>query len=50
MGAIKEDVQFIEVISKCTVDGKLIPIKIKVQDEDGEFQSFMIRDSWKHVQ
>ena len=43
MGAIKEDVQFIEVISKCTVDGKLIPIKIKVQDEDGEFQSFMVK-------
>lgn len=43
MGAIKEDIQYIEVISKFTVDGTVIPIKLKVQDEDGEYQSFMIK-------
>lgn len=43
MGAITEEVQFIEVISKCTADGSLIPLKIKVKDEDGEFQSFMVK-------
>lgn len=43
MGAIQEEVQYIEVISKFTIDGNIIPIKLKVKDEDGEFQSFMIK-------
>lgn len=43
MGAVQEEVQYIEVISKFMIDGTLIPIKIKVQDEDGEYQSFMVK-------
>lgn len=43
MAAIKEEVKYAEVVSKCTVKGELIPLKITVQDEDGEYQSFVIK-------
>jgi len=33
----------IDVICQHTRDGKIIPLKIRVKDEDGEFQSFTIQ-------
>lgn len=32
-----------EVISQHTMDGKLIPIKFRLYDEDGELQSYSIK-------
>ena len=32
-----------EVISQNTMDGKLIPIKFRLYDEDGELQTFSIK-------
>lgn len=43
MGAINEAVKYIEVVSMHTTEGELIPLKIKVQDEDGEFQSYAVK-------
>ena len=33
-----------EVISQHTLDGKLIPIKFRLYDEDGELQTFSIKE------
>ncbi|MCR4675363.1 MAG: hypothetical protein K5675_10145 [Lachnospiraceae bacterium] len=43
MGAIRVENQPIDVICQHTKDGKLIPLKIRLVDEDGEVQSFVIK-------
>ena len=39
----RRDVQKIDVIWQHNKDGSMVPIKIRVTDEDGERQSFQIR-------
>lgn len=43
MGAIKESYQFLDVICQFTSKGEVIPMRIRVKDEDGEFQTFNIK-------
>ena len=40
---VKERDNRIDVICQHTRDGRIIPLKIRVKDEDGEFQSFTIQ-------
>lgn len=40
---VKERDNRIDVICQHTRDGKIIPLKIRVKDEDGEFQSFTVQ-------
>ena len=39
----KERDNRIDVICQHTRDGRIIPLKIRVKDEDGEFQTFMVQ-------
>ena len=32
-----------DVIAQHTMDKKMIPLKIRIQDEDGEYQTFSVR-------
>lgn len=43
MGARPEINKFIDVICQHTKDGGIIPLRIRIQDEDGIFQSFNIK-------
>ncbi len=43
MGKIIEKNHKVDVICQHNRDGSIIPIKIRVIDEDGEYQTYMIR-------
>lgn len=43
MGTLTENNNFIDVICQYTTDGRVIPLKIRVKDEDGVYQTFMIK-------
>ena len=43
MGKMLEKNHKVDVICQHNRDGSIIPIKIRVIDEDGEFQTYMIR-------
>ncbi len=34
----------VDVICQHTVDGKMIPLKIRMKDEDGEYQTYSIKE------
>lgn len=40
---VEENRKNIDVICQHTRDGKIIPLKIRMVDEDGEFQSYVIQ-------
>lgn len=42
-GAIRENYILADVICQHKRDGKIIPLKIRLVDEDGEFQTYQIR-------
>ncbi len=35
--------QFVDVICQYTKDGKIIPLRVRLQDEDGLYQTFTIK-------
>lgn len=43
MGSIRVENQPIDVICQHTTDGKLIPIRIRLTDEDGQRQCFNVK-------
>lgn len=43
MAMINENVRYVDVICQHNKNGKIIPIKVRVIDEDGENQTFLIR-------
>lgn len=43
MGQMQENDRIADVICQHTRDGTIIPIKIRLQDEDGEFQTYSIQ-------
>lgn len=48
MSALKEQNNFIDVICQHTRDGQIIPLRIRVMDEDGIYQTFSIK-SYKEI-
>ena len=48
MGVIQEKNTLADVICQHKIDGRIIPIKIRILDEDGEYQVYNIR-SYKDV-
>ncbi len=48
MGRIIEQENKVDVICQHSRDGSIIPIKLRVADEDGEFQTYLIR-SYKDI-
>ena len=38
----------VDVISECTADGEIVPLKLRVKDDNGEYQSYRI-DSYKNM-
>ena len=40
---MKEELSAVDVICQHTRDGVMYPIKIRVADEDGEYQTYMIK-------
>lgn len=43
MGLVQEQYRVADVICQHTRDARIIPIKIRLQDDDGEFQTYTIR-------
>lgn len=43
MDSVVTDRQYIDVICQHKADQSIIPIKIRLQDEDGQFQTFVIK-------
>lgn len=43
MGAVREKERIADVICQHKRDGTIMPIKIRLQDDDGEFQSYQIK-------
>lgn len=43
MAIINEKIKYVDVLCQHKKDGKIIPIKIRVIDEDGENQTFQIK-------
>lgn len=43
MTAINDRTKPAEVITQFTADGKIIPIRIKLQDDDGAYQTYSIK-------
>ena len=43
MSAIRENYTFADVICQHKTDGTIIPLKIRIADEDGEYQIFNIK-------
>ncbi len=43
MPAYVHEQKRLDVICEHTMDGNIIPIKIRLQDEDGQYQSFRVR-------
>ena len=43
MGAIRESKRKLDVICQHKSDGSIIPIKFRIQDDDGEWQNYLIR-------
>ena len=48
MGRIIERENKVDVICQHSRDGTIIPMKLRVEDEDGEYQTYLIR-SYKDV-
>lgn len=48
MSAITQKNTFVDVICQYTTDGNIIPLRIRVQDEDGMFQTFAVK-SYKEL-
>lgn len=48
MGAIVENNKFIDVICQHTSKGEIIPMRIRVLDEDGMYQTYNIK-SYKEI-
>ena len=48
MGRIIEQENKVDVICQHSRDGTIIPMKLRVADEDGEFQTYLIR-SYKDI-
>ena len=48
MGAIAESPVFVDVICEHTSKGELIPLRMRVKDEDGIYQTFSIK-SYKEI-
>ena len=40
---LKEQSKIVEVICQHTKEAKIIPLKIRLEDEDGEIQTYMVR-------
>ena len=49
MGAIQEKYTLADVICQHKTDGTIIPLKIRITDEDGEYQVYNIK-SYKDVE
>ncbi len=43
MGAISDKTKPTEVITQFTPEGKIIPIRIRLQDDDGAYQTYSIK-------
>lgn len=43
MPVIPENVQFVDVVCTITSTRKIIPYKFRVKDEDGEYQTYLIK-------
>lgn len=48
MGAIKESYDFIDVICQFTSKGEVIPMRIRIKDADGMFQTYNVK-AYKEV-
>lgn len=43
MSAVAENPLFVDVICLHQKDGHIIPLKVRIKDEDGEYHNFMIK-------
>ena len=43
MGALIQKNPFVDVICQYTTKGDIIPLRIRIQDEDGVYQTFVIK-------
>lgn len=43
MGAVDEKTMYVDVICVHQTDGHIIPLRIRIRDEDGEYQKYTIK-------